>query len=86
MSDTGREWTTSASSAPSVSTSVASCSAAMAVIWRQNVRHFSCGSVPSRSSTSVPGVDAAHSSLGGHTISRVTPSASRTTGRVVPKS
>ena len=88
MTDTGRVWGTSASRAPSVTTSWApSASASSTTIW-QNVRQRKEGSEPvSRMrSRGARGTRASNSSTAGHTISRVWPSTILTRGRVAWKS
>ena len=58
----------------------------MPAIWWVKVRQRSWGSMPSTSTTSPPGVDAANASLAGHEMRRVWPSTRRTCGRVAWKS
>ena len=88
MTDTGRVCGTSASSAPSVTTSwVPSTSASSTTSW-QNVRQRNEGSEPAIRirSRGARGTRASYSSTAGHTISRAWPSTILTRGRVAWKS
>jgi len=84
----GRVWGTSASRAPSVTTSWVPSASASSVMTRLNVRHFMEGSCPTSSTRSrgALGTRASYSSTSGHTIWRAWPSTSLTCGRVLWKS
>src|SRR4051812_32416867 len=85
---TGRECGTSASRAPSVTTSWVPRTSASSTIARENVRHRIDGSGPQSRTRSrgARGTRAAHTSTSGHSISRWRPSTRRTFGRVAWKS
>ena len=83
---TGREWGTSANSAPSVSTSDASNRLARPMTCSVNRRQRRAGSGPSTRMTSPPGVLACHAPTVGHTMLRVRSGVRRTCGRTVAKS
>src|SRR3954468_18587463 len=85
---TGRVCGTSASSAPNVTTSRTSYTATVSTITLQNVRHFNCGSLPTKKITSTleSGIVADDNVVDGHTISRCISSSSCTCGRVDVKS
>ena len=88
MTDTGLVWGTSASSAPSVTNSCVPSASASSTTISQNVRQRNEGSEPAIRirSRSAFGTRASNSSTAGHTISRVSPSASLVRGRVAWKS
>ena len=88
LTETGRLWGTSASSAPSVITMRTPSSCALATTASVNLRQRSEGSVPSSTtrSPSAPGTSAPKNSLAGQSISRVRPSVRRTLGLTAVKS
>src|SRR4051812_37765129 len=88
VTDTGRECGTSASSAPSRTTSWTPSASARSTTTREKPRQRIAGSGPESSTRSrgARGTRAAWISNSGHSILRVVPSTSRTTGRVDWKS
>ena len=83
---TGRVWATSARNAPSVSSRSAPSWRPTSTIEVANVRHRTFGSLPTKITTSRLPARAAENSHDGHSITRLTPSTSFTTGRVTWKS
>ena len=73
VTETGRVWGTSASSAPSVTTSWAPSASTSSTISFENVRQRNEGSLPVSTirSRGARGTRASNSSTAGHTISRV---------------
>ena len=86
MSCTGREWGTSARSAPRVRNSDALYFSMTLTICSLNKRQRNAGSGPRMRMTSEPAERMCHKPVAGHTMLRTRPSDKRTCGRIVAKS